>query len=310
MKIHQGYRNLELVNPVVTMGIFDGVHMGHRFLLDYLILRAEEVGGESVVITFEPHPRIVLGRNTEDISFLSTMDEKICFLEKTGIDHLIIIRFTRTFSRIKACDFVEKILAGKIGTRYLIIGHDHHFGNRGEGDYRTIEKYAASAGFTVEQVRGYKTSKGLISSSLIREALLKGNIKDACKWLGYNYSLQGEVIEGRKIGREIGYPTANISLSDKFKLIPADGVYAVDVKIDKKIWPGMLSIGKNPTVNKEKSKRSIEVNIFNFRKDIYGKKIEIFFRYRLRDEKKFGTKEQLSMQIEKDRARAMKLLMR
>ncbi len=308
MIIHEGYKNIRLNNPVVTLGIFDGVHMGHRALLDCLVSRAREVKGESVVITFHPHPRFVLDKKTKGISFLSTMDEKKTLLEKTGIDHLIIIKFTSRFSKIKACDFVERILVGEIGTRYLIIGHDHHFGYHGEGDYKTIENCAVSSGFMVEQIQGFRTAEGTISSSMIREALLKGKLDDANNWLGYSYSLKGIVVEGRKIGRRIGYPTANIKPCDQFKLIPCDGVYAVEAQIDNKRLPGMLSIGKNPTVNKTRSSRSIEVNIFNFRKDIYGKEVEIIFRYRLRDEKKFKNTEQLSGQMEKDRERAMRLL--
>jgi riboflavin kinase/FMN adenylyltransferase len=308
MIIHQGYRNLNFVNPVVTMGIFDGVHLGHRFLLDCLVSRAGEVSGEAVVITFQPHPRLVLGGDTEGLSFLSTMEEKKLFLEKNGIDHLVVIRFTRSFSRIKAYDFVEKILVGEIGTRYLIIGHDHHFGHQGEGDYNTIENCAVSSGFMVEQVEGFKTSEGTISSSMIREALLQGKIEEANKWLGYSYSLPGEVVAGKKIGRKIGYPTANIKPVDKFKLIPGNGVYAVEAQIDNRNWLGMLSIGKNPTVNKTSAERSIEVNIFNFSDNIYDKKIKIMFRYRLRDEKKFNSTAELARQMEKDRERAIRML--
>ncbi|OFY64499.1 MAG: riboflavin biosynthesis protein RibF [Bacteroidetes bacterium RBG_13_43_22] len=308
MIVHQGYSNLRLINPVVTLGIFDGVHLGHRFLLDCLIDRAREIRGDSVVITFQPHPRLVLESNTRGISFLSTMEEKKHLLKKMGIDHLVIIRFTRSFSRIRACDFVEKILVGEIGTKYLILGHDHHFGHQAEGDYRTIENCAVSSGFMVEQVKGFKTTEGIISSSMIREALLKGKIDDANRWLGYDFSLKGIVVEGKKIGRKIGYPTANIMPCDKFKIIPGDGVYAVEVKAGKKKMPGMLSIGNNPTVNKTAVKRSIEVNIFNFSKDIYGKKIEILFRHRIRNERKFDSTEQLARQMENDRDRAIELL--
>ncbi len=308
MIIHEGYKDIRLDNPVVTLGIFDGVHLGHKALLDCLVSRAREVRGESVVITFHPHPRLVLDKKTEGISFLSTMDEKKMLLEKTGIDHLVIIKFTGRFSKIKAYDFVEKILVGEIGTRYLIIGHDHHFGYQGEGNYKTLENCAVSSGFMVEQVQGFKAAEGTISSSMIRDALLKGKIDDASRWLGYDYSLKGMVVEGRKIGRRIGYPTANIKPCDQFKLIPGDGVYAVEAQIDNKRLPGMLSIGKNPTVNKTAGSRSVEVHIFNFRKDIYGKKIVIIFRYRLRNEKKFESTEQLAGQMEKDKEKAIRLL--
>ena len=308
MIIHEGYENLMFTNPVVTLGIFDGVHSGHRALLNLLVTRARKVKGESVVITFHPHPRLVLEKETEGIFFLSTLDEKKFLMEKAGVEHLVIIRFTKQFSRIKACDFIEEILINKIGTRYLIIGHDHHLGYHGEGNYDTIVKCASTLRFKVEQVEGFRTGEETISSSLIREALLKGRLDEANQWLGYNYSLKGKVIEGRKIGRELGFPTANIKPDDKYKLLPRDGVYAVDIQTDSKKLPGMLSIGKNPTVNKTTESRSIEVNIFNFKSDIYGKEIEIIFRYRLRDEIKFENTDQLARQMKKDKERAMQLL--
>jgi riboflavin kinase/FMN adenylyltransferase len=308
MVIHQGYENLKLREPVVTLGIFDGVHRGHKALLDSLVSRASEVRGESVVITFHPHPRLVLEKKRAGLSFLSTMDEKKILLEKAQIDHLIVIEFTARFSKIKARDFVEKVLVDKVGTRRLIIGHDHHFGFKGEGNYDTIKNCAASMGFKVEQINGFQMEEGTISSSLIRESLLKGKLEDANRWLGYNYSLKGSVIEGRKIGRIIGFPTANIKPVFQYKLIPGDGVYAVEIKLDSKVYHGMLSIGKNPTVNKKPRKRSIEVNIFNFDDDLYGKEIEVIFRYRLREEIRFDTVERLSLQMELDRENALRLL--
>jgi riboflavin kinase/FMN adenylyltransferase len=308
MIIHEGYENLMFTNPVVTLGIFDGVHSGHRALLDLLVSRALKVKGESVVITFHPHPRLVLEKESEGIFFLSTLDEKKMLMEEAGADHLVIIRFTKQFSRITACDFIEKILINKIRTRYLIIGHDHHLGYHGEGNYDTIVECASSLKFKIEQIEGFRKGEETISSSLIREALLKGRLDEANQWLGYNYSLKGTIIEGRKIGREIGFPTANIKPCDQNKLIPRDGAYAVDIQIDSNIYPGMLSVGKNPTVNKTTGSRSIEVNIFNFKSDIYGKEIEIIFRYRLRDEIRFDNTDQLARQMEKDKARAIQLL--
>ncbi len=308
MIIHKGYENLTLTNPVVTTGIFDGVHSGHRVLLDHLVSRTREVKGESVVITFDPHPRLVLEKGSKEFFYLSTLDEKKVLMEEAGVDNLIIIRFTDQFSRIKACDFIQSILIDKLGTRYLIIGHDHHLGYGGEGNYDTVVKCALSSGFKFEKIEGFKTDRVVISSSLIRNALLKGRVEEANRWLGYNYSLMGKVIKGREIGREIGFPTANIAPCDQYKLIPYDGAYAVDIQIDGRKYPGMLSIGKNPTVNKTSGSRSIEVNIFNFKSDIYGKEIKIIFRYRLRDEIKFDNTDQLVKQMEKDRERALQLL--
>jgi riboflavin kinase/FMN adenylyltransferase len=308
MLIHKGFENLNLISPVATLGIFDGVHRGHMALLDCLVKRAEEEGGESVVITFSPHPRIVLEQNNVNLTFLTTMDEKKVLLEKANIDHLVVIEFDVSFSKIPACDFIKAILVEKIGTKHLIIGYNHHFGRKGEGDFNTIKQCAEELKFRVEQVQGYHTEEGAISSSSIREALLKGEIDSANRWLGYFYSLSGTVIEGRKIGRTIGFPTANIKPDSQYKLIPANGVYAVNVTLDDNVFPGMLSIGSNPTVNTDISLRSIEVHILNFDKDIYGRKISVVFRKRLRDEKKFNNLEQLTEQMTNDKRDTLKLL--
>ena len=308
MEIHEGYESLDLGKPVVTLGIFDGVHRGHRVLLDTLVNRAAASGGDSVVITFDPHPRLVIEKNRTRLSFLSTMDEKKALLEKAHVGHLVIIRFTAAFSKMKACDFVERILAGKVKTEHLIMGHGHHFGYRGEGSFKTVTECADSQGFVVEQVPGLRSREGAISSSLIREALLKGDLDNANKWLGYCYSLKGQVIAGNKIGRKLGFPTANIRTDYRYKLVPADGVYAVDINVDGQTRPGMLSIGTNPTINRTTGKRSIEVNIFDFEKDIYGLDIEVLFRYRLRNEIRFDSVEQLVLQMKQDREVAMKLL--
>lgn len=309
MLIHEGYEGLKLRDPVVTLGIFDGVHRGHLALLNKLVARAEEINGESVVITFHPHPRLVLDKKPEGLFFLSTMEEKTELLKKANVGNLIIINFTPEFSKIKACDFVGNILSGKIGTRHLIVGYDHHFGYRGEGNFETINECAVSLGFVVEQAQGLHTGIGAISSSLIRDALLNGKLEQANSWLGYNYSLKGSVIDGRKIGRRIGFPTANIKPLDPNKLVPCNGVYAVEIVAAKdKILHGMLSIGVNPTVNITSQQRSIEVNIFDFEEDIYGRELEVIFRYRLRDEVKFGDTDQLAQQMARDEINARKLL--
>lgn len=301
MIIHEGYENLNLHSPVTTLGIFDGVHRGHMALIECLISRAREGNCESVVITFSPHPRIVLEQNNNDLAFLTTMEEKKELLEKAGIDHLVVIQFNIKFSEIAACDFIKDILVEKIGTRHLIIGHNHHFGRRGEGDFNTIQQCSESLGFIVEQVQGFRTIEGTISSSLIRDALLSGRLDEANRWLGYCYSVSGTVIEGRRIGRSIGFPTANIKPDSPNKLIPCNGVYAVEVRVDDIYYPGMLSIGSNPTVNTDKNFRSIEVHILNFDNDIYGRNISVRFRKRLRDEKKFDDLEQLTEQMSIDK---------
>jgi riboflavin kinase/FMN adenylyltransferase len=308
MVIHEGYENLNLIAPVATLGIFDGVHRGHMALLDSLVSRARETRGESVVITFSPHPRLVLEQNNIRLSFLTTMEEKKVLLKNANVDHLIIIEFTIEFSKIPACDFVKDILVEKIGTKHLIIGYDHHFGRKGEGDFNTIKKCSEELDFIVEQVQGYQTEEGAISSSLIREALLRGRVDEANKWLGYYYSVSGIVIEGRKIGRTIGFPTANIKPDSQYKLIPGNGVYAVEVQLNDNLYPGMLSIGSNPTVNTDNRFRSIEVHILNFDKDIYGEKISVIFRKKLRDERKFDNLKQLTAQMGRDKLDTLRLL--
>jgi len=307
MIIHSGYNDLNLNSTVVTLGIFDGVHKGHMVLLNHLVTSAASKKCESAVITFSPHPREVLEPSNSGLAFLSTTEEKIALLEKAGIDHLIIIQFTKEFSAIPACDFIKDILHGKIGTRHLVIGFNHHFGKGGEGDLNTIKKCSEELGFVVEQVGGFKTPEGTVSSSVIRNALLKGDLDAANRWLGYDYSVSGKVIEGRKLGRTIGFPTANIRPSSPNKLIPRNGVYAVEVKQNNTLYPGMLNIGSNPTVNTDSNFRSIEVNILNFDRDIYGQDITVFFRKRLRDEKKFESLEELTAQMELDRQNTLEM---
>jgi riboflavin kinase/FMN adenylyltransferase len=308
MIIHEGYEDLDLVAPVATLGIFDGVHRGHMALLDRLVSRAKELKGESVVITFSPHPRIVLQQNKTDLAFLTTMEEKKFLLEKAKVDHLIVIKFDHQFSRITACDFIKDVLVEKIGTRNLVIGFNHHFGRRGEGDFNTIKQCSEALGFMVEQVQGFHTAEGAISSSLIREALLSGRLDEANSWLGYFYSISGTVIEGRRIGRTIGFPTANINPDSPYKLIPANGVYAVEVRMNNIVYPGMLSIGSNPTVNSDKTLRSIEVHILNFDHNVYNKPITVILRKRLRDEKKFDDLRALTEQMELDKQVTLRLL--
>jgi riboflavin kinase/FMN adenylyltransferase len=308
MIINDEYDNLNLKHPFVTVGVFDGVHLGHRALLDRLVFRAENAGGESVVITFNPHPRIVLSQKQEEPFSLSTLDEKKQLLEQSGIDHLIIMNFTRELGNMDAADFIGEILVGKIGVKHLLVGYDNHFGKDKGGDFKKIRECSELYNFEVEQVDGIYSPEGIISSTAIREALLKGRVEDAGRWLGYNYAITGTVVEGRKIGHKLGFPTANIKAADVFKLIPADGVYAVEVMIGELKLPGMLSIGYNPTVNNDRTKRSIEVNIFGFERDLYDRTITAIFRYRLRDEVKFENTEQLTEQMKLDKEAALRLL--
>jgi len=292
----------------VTLGIFDGVHRGHRALLSNLVSRAREANGESVVITFSPHPRMVLLNDQSELMFLTTMKEKQVLLEGAEVDNLIILDFNKDFSMMPACDFVKKILIDKIGTKHLLVGYNHHFGRRGEGNFNTILQCSESFDFKVEQVQGFHTEDGEISSSVIRKKLSEGSLDAAKSMLGYEYSLSGVVVAGKQLGRSLGFPTANINPDDKHKLIPANGVYAVEVIIKGKEYNGMLSIGTNPTVNDRSADRSIEVNILNFEKDIYGENITIIFKKRLRDEIRFNNVTELTRQMEKDKQETIRLL--
>ncbi|HLN20436.1 MAG TPA: bifunctional riboflavin kinase/FAD synthetase [Bacteroidales bacterium] len=307
MKVHKGYEGLSIVHPVVTLGIFDGVHTGHRALLSLVRQRAAENMGQSVVVTFDPHPRQVLKTGALDMSLLTTMEEKVEHLDASGIDHLVILDFSREFSNMEACDFVSEILMNRIGTKHLIMGYDHRFGRRGEGDIEKIRRCQGTSGLTIEQAEPVLYNGEPVSSTLIRSYLLDGKPEIAAELLGYEYSLSGIVIEGKKIGRSFGFPTANIKPQNN-KLVPSEGVYAVWVKAGDTNYMGMLSIGSNPTVNKDSRTRSIEVHILDFEGDIYGSNITLKFVRKLRNERKFASLQQLSMQMEVDRQETIRLL--
>jgi riboflavin kinase / FMN adenylyltransferase len=308
MITHQGYENLEIINPVVTLGIFDGVHLGHKALIARLVELAKSVSGESVIITFYPHPRMVLAGNDSNLAFLTSLAEKSALLEKEGVDHLVIIPFNHAFSNKEACEFIEEVLVNKVRARYLIAGFNHHFGRKGDTDFGIIRRCAESFNIVVEQVPGFRSEKGIVSSSLIREALLKGDLETAASLLGYDYFLNGTVVEGNHLGSEIGFPTANIKPDYENKLIPGSGVYAVEVVIDGLTYKGMMSIGFNPTVNNNPQSQTIEVNIFDFDREIYNSDIRVIFRHRMRDEIRFATIGLLVEQLHLDKKKALELL--
>lgn len=308
MKIYKGYEHFLPGNTVVTLGIFDGVHRGHKALIKLLVERAAENKCESVVVTFFPHPRSVLKSSNEDISLLTTMEEKAGLLAEAGVDKLVILDFNSEFSNMEACDFVSEILMKHLGTRHIIMGYDHRFGRRGEGDINRIKQCQGTNGLIIEQATPLILNGVHVSSSMIRSYLLKGRPELAAELLGYYYPLSGTVIGGRKIGRSFGFPTANILPDDTTKLIPSSGVYAVWVEFDRKKFKGMLSIGSNPTVNNNADARSIEVHIIDFEKNIYGSAITVRFVRRIRDEKKFASLSQLSVQMENDKNETIRLL--
>jgi riboflavin kinase/FMN adenylyltransferase len=307
MIIHEGYEDLDFKNPIVTLGFFDGVHRGHQFLLKLLVDRAKETAGESVIVTLYPHPRQVLSDNT-DLTFLTSLDEKKVLLEKANIDRLIIVPFTHEFSNKEACEFIKEILVEKIGMKHLIVGFNHHFGRGGRGNFNTISDCATKYKFRLEKVHGISSTEGNISSTMIREALLTGQLEKATQLLGYNYFMNGIIVEGKQFGRSIGFPTANIEPDYINKLIPKSGVYAVELVHEGSIYKGMVNIGTRPTVNTGSEPMSIEVHLFDFMNNIYNNKITLVFRYRMRDEIKFDGLERLIEQLKKDREQALKLL--
>ncbi len=304
------YTNIEefkdVKNPIVTTGTFDGVHLGHQKIISRLKDVAKKHQGETVLLTFYPHPRMVLFPEDNELKLLNTQQEKIQLLEKYGVDHLIIYPFTKEFSRLTSVEFVRNILVNSIHTKKLIIGYNHHFGRNREGSFEHLKEFGPIYGFEVEEIPAKDIDSIEISSTKIRNALLSGDVEMATTFLGHAYSLAGKVIKGYQKGRIIGYPTANIEVEDKYKLIPGDGVYAVKVEVRGKLYGGMLNIGNNPTI--EGKGRSIEVNIFDFNETIYGEDATIFFIKRLRDELKFAGLEELKDALAIDKQNALKIL--
>ena len=291
---------------VVTTGTFDGVHLGHKVILNQLINSAKNCKGESVILTFFPHPRMVLYPENNDLRLLNSIEERIELFKKTGIDHLIIHPFSLEFSRLSSIEFVRDVLVSKFNTHKLIIGYDHHFGRNREGTFEHLQEFGPVYGFDVEEIPAQEIQQVNISSTKIRNSLIEGEINAANQFLGYNYFIQGTVIEGDKVGRQIGFPTANIKVKDWYKLIPAKGVYAVKVMVDQQTYSGMLNIGTRPTLNGNDV--TIEVNIFNFNSDIYTKEIRIEFIERIRNEQKFDELESLKTQLEIDKQTSIQIL--
>jgi len=308
MKIHYDLENFEAVNPVLTIGTFDGVHLGHRKVISRLKEYATKYNGESVVFTFYPHPRLVTSPNETDLRLLTTKEEKIKLFAESEIDHLIIYPFTKKFAALSYSDFVKNILVDKIDTHCLVVGYDHKFGKNREGGYEYLKKCANQFGFKIEKLRALLIDDLQVSSTKIRSALQNGLMKKANRYLGYNYEVHGKIISGKKIGRQIGFPTANIEASDKHKLIPGYGVYAVKIRLDNNTFKGMLNIGIRPTFNTNADNRSIEVNIFDFDIDIYNKEVTITFVDKIREERKFENVQALVKQLKKDKLAAQKIL--
>ena len=283
---------------ILTLGTFDGVHIGHRKILEKVTQNTESDTTESLVLTFFPHPRMVLQQDTS-IKLLNTIDEKAELLDKFGIDNLIIHPFDAAFSNLSAEEFVKEILVDRLNIHKIIIGHDHRFGKNRTADIGDLILFGKKYGFEVEQINAHEIDEIAISSTKIRKALMEGNIKLANQFLGYSYFISGKVIEGKKIGRTLGFPTANIQINESYKLLPKNGVYIVSSEINDILYFGMMNIGNNPTLGE--NEQSIEVHYFDMSENIYNKKLKISILEHIRDERKFNSLTDLQAQLEKDK---------
>lgn len=298
MKVFKNFKEYTSQKPLaLSLGMFDGVHLGHKSIVDELIKVGSENNLETAVLTFWPHPRFVFNPN-ENLKLLNTLEEKQFLLEKCGIDTLFLKEFDEEFRNLTGEEFVRQILVDKLNIKYLIIGYDHSFGKNKSGNFELLQKLSGELGFEVERMEAINIHENNISSTKVRNALLAGNIKEANEMLGYYYSVSGTVVHGKKLGRTIGYPTANIE-TDPIKLLPKKGAYIVEVFIKDEQYKGMLSIGKNPTVNGEKL--TVEVYILDFEGDIYDEKITVAFRDFLHDEIKFEGLEKLIERLDEDK---------
>lgn len=289
----------KLDNAVATIGTFDGVHYGHQKIIKRLCELAKSTGGESVILTFFPHPRMIIDPENQDLKLINTIDEKIKILSELGVDHLIITPFTRDFSNLSPTEYIKNILVDTIGIKQLIVGYDHRFGKDRKGGMQELEMLSKQFDYKIEEIAEQDVDDVGVSSTKIRKALLNGEVALAANYLGYNFSIHGRVIKGDKIGRTIGFPTANIFLEETYKLIPSDGIYAVTIDMGNESYRGMAYIGQRPTING--MTRNIEVNIFDFNKEIYGQYITMTFLEFLRHDVKFTGLETLKIQLHQDK---------
>lgn len=307
MKVYYSLEEYEQTDcTVATIGTFDGVHIGHKTILERLKTSARELNGKTVLISFHPHPRLVLFPENNPLRLLLSLEEKIKVLEQIGLDKLLLIPFTKEFSRTPSKAFIEDILVRKIGIKKIVIGYDHHFGKNRTGGIEELQHYAVIHNYLVEEIPAQAIDNANVSSTKIRKALAEGNVNLANTYLGYDYPITGIVEHGEKMGRKLGYPTANIRLSDPLKLSPADGIYFVKVMLKDFNGYGMMSIGKKPTMGE--FERTHEVNIFDFDQDIYGQTIRIEMLEYLRPEKKFDSLEALIAAIDQDKRDCLRLI--
>ncbi|HJP64511.1 MAG TPA: bifunctional riboflavin kinase/FAD synthetase [Mucilaginibacter sp.] len=300
MNIYHDINEFEPVkNAVVTIGTFDGVHLGHRKIISRLKELAADIGGETVILTFFPHPRMIIHPEDQNLKLINTIHEKADLLEQLGIDHLIITPFSRDFSNQTAGEYIRNVLVEKIGTKKIVIGYDHRFGKDRQGGLAELLQSGPVYGYDVMEIPEQDIHDVAVSSTRIRNALLEGSIDLANEFLGYPFFITGKVNRGDQIGRTIGYPTANILVEENYKLIPSDGIYAVKVYLDGAEHKGMGYIGQRPTING--MTRNIEVNIFDFNRDIYTQSIKMELLHYVRGDIKFESLEQLTQQLGKDK---------
>lgn len=298
-----------LKNAVVTIGTFDGVHLGHQAIFKEMRRLAEEIGGETVVVTFHPHPRQVLALDTERLRFICSQEEKMAKFEQYGIDNVVVIPFTKAFASTPSDEFIKKYIIEYLHPAVIVVGYDHHFGKNRQGDYEMLSRLSAQYGFKTFQVEAKDIHDIAVSSTKIRNLLWTGNVKDANELLGYPYSVTGTVIVGNQIGRTLGFPTANLDIPDEFMMINNPGVYACRTVIEGKPYNAMANTGSRPTIgDRAADDFIIEVNIFDFDGDLYGKTLKVWFTDRIRDEVKFSGLEALKKQLERDRLEAKRIL--
>ncbi|MFH0756632.1 MAG: riboflavin biosynthesis protein RibF [Bacteroidota bacterium] len=308
MKVWYIHEPISIRKPVATIGIFDGVHTGHRFILEHLKAQAKKQQGESVVVTLWPHPRIVLNQDIQLFTLLHSYEEKLWELELSGIDHLVIIPFDKTVATLSACEFTREYLVDRLGIEVLMLGYDNRFGRDRKGDPEGLARCAEESAFRIEKLPEFHTAHGRVSSTLIREAILKGDLETAEAMLGYHYYLTGHIVEGNHIGRKMGFPTANIHPTDPNKLIPMNGVYAIRAELTGRSLGGMLNIGFRPTIDSAAAVKTIEAHLFDISGNFYDEQIVIHFIKRVRNEMKFRGLDELKIQLGKDKKHIKKLL--
>jgi riboflavin kinase/FMN adenylyltransferase len=307
MNIYSNIQDFKTINnAVVTIGSFDGVHMGHQKILKRLTESARDIGGETVILSFFPHPRMILHPEDVNIKMITTVEERSELLEKHHIDHLIITPFTRDFSNLSPEEYIKQVLVDQIGTKRIVVGYDHRFGKNREGSLKDLQRLGVVYGFEVEEIPEQDINDVAVSSTKIRHAILNGDVKTANDFLGYPFQINGKVVKGDQLGRKLGYPTANLFVEQSYKLIPSDGIYAVTVLINEKEYKGMCYIGSRPTING--MRRNIEVNIFDFEQDIYWQNISLIFRQFIRPDATFNSLEELKVQIGKDKESVLDVL--